>query len=87
MLFAELDLVGLVHFLELCDSLCGCELELLECEVFLDYLLHLSLYLLELVGSKGLFEIEIVVEAVVDSRSDSELSLGVESLYSLSKDM
>ena len=87
MLLTELDLVGLFHFLELCNSVSGRELELFKSQVLLDYLLHLSLYLLQFFGSEGLFEVEVVVESVVDSRTNSQLSTGVESLYSLSEDV
>ena len=87
MLFAKLNLIGFAHFFELLYCICGSKLKLFKLDIFLDDLLHFGFDLFEILGRERLFDIEIVIESVVDSRSDSELYFGEESFYSLSHDM
>ena len=84
---AKLNFIRLVHFLELCNSLLRRKLKLFEGKIFLDDLLHFSFDLFKLLGSKRLFKVKVIVKSVVDSRADSEFSLGIKSLYSLCKNV
>ena len=78
----KLNLVGLALLFHELDRLGAGKRKSLELVVFLDDLLNLSLDLVEILAREGRC-IKIVVEAFVDRRSDSKLSLGIETLYSL----
>ena len=86
-LFDKLDFVGLALLLHHSNSLVGIELVSLERQSLFDYLLHLRLYFLENLGSERHIDIEIIIEAVVDSGTYRELRLGIEALDSLSEDV
>ena len=87
MLFDKLDFVGLALLLHHSNSLVGIELVSLERQSLFDYLLHLRLDFFENLGSERHIDIEIIIEAVVDSGTYRELRLGIEALDSLGKDV
>ena len=83
----KLDLIGLVLLFHELYSLGAGQLEALELELLLAYFAHLGFDLLHYLRGEGEGRIHIVVEAVLDSRADSKLYLGVEALDSLSQNM
>ena len=83
----ELDLVGLVLLLHELYGLFAGQLEALYGQLLLAYLAHLGLELLEDLGGEGDVGVDIVVEAVVYSRSDGQLGLGVQALHRLGEDV
>ena len=84
-LLNKLDFVGLALLLHHCDGIVG--VVSLEWQSLFDYLLHLRLDLLENLRSERHIDIEIIIEAVVYSGAYRELSLGIETLDSLGKDV
>ena len=52
-----------------------------------DDAVHLLLDGLQVVGGEGLLDVEVVVEAVGDRRTDAELRLGVDALHGLRHDV
>ena len=87
MLLAELNLVRLAHLFQHSDSLVNRQTELFKVDTFLNNLLHLSLNSCKVVSCESLFCIKVIVETVVDSRTDSKLCAWVKALNSLSKNM
>ena len=83
----ELDLVGLVLLLHEGYGLVAGQLEALKGQLLLAYLAHLGLELFEHLRREGAVGVYIVVKAVVDRRSDSELALRVQALHGLGKDV
>ena len=83
----ELDLVGLVLLLHELYGLFAGQLEALYGQLLLAYLAHLCLELLEDLGGEGDVGVDIVVEAVVYSRADGQLGLGVQALHRLGEDV
>ena len=83
----KLDLIGLVLLFHELYSLGAGQLEALELELLLAYFAHLGFDLLHYLRGEGEWRIHIVVEAVLDSRADGKLHLGVEALDSLSQNM
>ena len=82
-LAAKLNLIRLAKLLKILYSLIGSHCKLLEPYALLYNLLHLRLNLRESVGSKRLLGVEIVVETVVDSRTNRKLCRGIKALYRL----
>ena len=63
------------------------EKESLDRQIFLDDLLHLRLDLRKNFGSEGGFGVDVIIEAVVDRRTDRQLCLGIKALHRLCKNV
>ena len=85
--FDKLYLVGLILFLHKRNSLVARQSEALNTKIFLYDLLHFGFKLFKNFGSEGGVNINIVVEAVIDGRTDSKLCVGIKTLHCLSKNV
>ena len=86
-LLSELYLVRLAELLEEGKSVLRSLLKAADLDAGLDDLLHLGFDLSYIIGVKGLLDVEVIVKALVDGRTDGELSVGIQALDSLSEDM
>ena len=86
-LLSELYLVRLSELLEEGKSVLRSLLKAADLDAGLDDLLHLGFDLSYIIGVKGLLDVEVIVKALVDGRTDGELRLGIQALDSLSEDM
>ena len=84
---AKLDFVGFFHVFEQLHSFVGREFKALDGHTALDNGFHLGFNRGEVVGGKGLFHVEIVVETAVNGRSDGEFRGGIQSSDRLREDM
>ena len=82
-LFDELNLVGLVLFLHQSDRLCTGQLEALDLEILFYDLFHLTLNCLERICAKRNLGVDVIIVAVVDSRTNCQLCSGIQSFYCL----
>ena len=80
---SKLDLIRLVHALQLGDRFLGRKLKALDRVTFLDDLFHLRLDFLQILCGERLFNVEIIVESAVDGRTNGALGARIESLDSL----
>ena len=83
----QLDLVRLTFGLHQFQRLGAGQLKALERVIRLDDALHFLFDLLEIVGRKGLGAIKVIVETVVDSRTDGQLGIRIERLDRLRQHM
>ena len=72
----QFHLIGLVLLLHKGDGLGSGELEALQRQGLLDDLLHFSLDLFQVIGSNGIHRIHIIIEAIGNGRTDSQLRIG-----------
>ncbi len=79
--FDDLDLVRLLA--EQLQRLVPFELDAFEALVGFDDGLHLGLDALDVFGREGAFDVEVVIEAVIDRRADRVLGPGEQSQYRL----
>ena len=79
-LLAQLHLVRLIHFFQLCHSLFRRQIELFQLFVCLDDLLHLGLDLGQFLLAERVFYVKVVVETAVDCRADGQLCLRIQVL-------
>ena len=86
-LLAKLNLVRLAHLFQHSNCLVNRQAELFKVNTFLDNLLHLSLDSCKVVSCESLFCIKIIVETIVNSRTDSKLCVWVKTLNSLCKNV
>ena len=84
---AQLDLVRLALFLEVLYSFVGSHGEVFETDRLLDDLLHFCFDLRQRIGGERLLGVEIIVEAVLDSRTYRELCAREKALYCLRQHM
>ena len=85
----ELDLVGLALLLKELQGLFAADFLALELEVLLDDLLHLFLDIRKIGFRQLTVDVEVIVEAIVDSRSDGQAHIRVlvEALDGLCEDV
>ena len=83
----QLYLVRLLALLHELDSFLTRKLEALELFLLLADLTHLGLECVQMLLREGERCIEVVIEAVFDSRADGQLDLRVQTLYRLSEDV
>ena len=85
----ELDLVGLAFLLEELQGLFAADLLALELEILLDDLLHLFLDVRKISFRQLAVDVEVIVEAIVDGRSDGQAHIRVlvEALDGLCEDV
>ena len=83
----QLYLVRLLALLHELDSFLTRKLEALELFLLLADLAHLGLECVQMLLREGERCIEVVIEAVFDSRADGQLDLRVQTLYRLSEDV
>ena len=81
--FDDLGLVVLAEPLEVGDRLIARQRVALDRDVLLDELMHAGLDLLEIFGRERTVELEVVVKAVFNGRSDRHLGLREEFLDGL----
>ena len=84
-LVEDLQLVGLVA--QAVPGLVAADLLALEAVVLADHPLHLLLDAGQILGAEGLGHVEVVVEPVVDGRSDGQPRLGEEAPHRLGHDV
>ena len=82
-LLDQLNLIGLVFFLHQGNCLGSGKLKALDFEVFLNDLLHFTLDCLECICAKRNLGVDIIVVAIVDSGTDGELCVGIQSFNCL----
>ena len=83
----ELDLVRLIALLHELQRFLARELKTLETQLFLADLAHLGLELLEHLGREWLGAVKIVIETVLDGRTDGQFHLGVQALHGLGENV
>ena len=83
----QLYLVGFVLFLHQGNSLCTGQFKAFNAVVALDDVGHFLFYFAQEIVGKGLLSVEIVVEAVIDSRADGQLDIGAQLLNGLGQHM
>ena len=83
----DLRLVGLAHVAEEPDGLVARHHRTLHLEVLSRNLLHLCLDLLQILGGKRTLVGEVVVETVLDHRTDGHLRRGKQALHRLCQQM
>ena len=81
------NLVGFALFFEVLYSFVGSHCEVFEAYGLLNDLLHFCFDFCQGVGGEGLLGVEIIVEAVLDSRADGELCRREKALYRLSQNV
>jgi len=84
---AEFNLVGFALFFEVLYSFVGSHCEVFEAYGLLNDLLHFCFDFCQGVGGEGLLGVEIIVEAVLDSRAYGELCRREKALYCLSQNV
>ena len=83
----ELDLVGLVLLAHEGEGLLAGQLKALYGQLFLAYLAHLGLDLLEELRSKHGLGVKVVVKSVVYRRADGQLGIREQALHGLGEDV
>ncbi len=83
----ELALVRLVPFFIKSERLFPAELAPLERQLLSDNLFHFLLYFPEILRRNGLLKFKIVVETLLDSRTDPQPGSGVKPFHRLRQDM
>jgi len=71
----QLDLVGFFFFQHQLPRLGTGQLEAFQGQIGLDDLLHLILDLFQIIGREGVFAVKIVIEAILDRRTDGQARL------------
>ena len=83
----QFHLVGLALFLHQSNSLGTGQFKAFNAVVALDDVGHFLFYFAQEIVGKGLVSVEIVVEAVIDSRADGQLDIGAQLLNGLGQHM
>ena len=86
-IFNQLYLIWFVAFLKICDRLFPGLRKSLDRQILFHDLLHLCLDLLQIFRYKRSLPVQIIIETVVDRRSDSKLGIRVQTLNRLRHDM
>ena len=86
-LLAKFNFVRFVHILEQLNSFIRSKHEFFDFKTFLDNFLHFSSNLFKFLGRERLFNVKIIIKAVVNCRTDSKFCIRIKTFYSLSKNM
>ena len=83
----EFHLIGLILFLHEANSLLAGEFETLKRQVFGNYLCNFLFNLRKIFGAERNIRVKVVVEAVIDRRSDCKLDFRPKAFHGLCKDV
>ena len=85
--FDKLYFVGFVFLFEVFNRLSSRLCKSCDGKIFFDDLFHFRLDLCKILSGDGFFAVNIVIETVVDRRSDGELHIRIKTFDRLSHDM